>query len=212
MKRRHYERSESSDYGEVEKASTSPKLYRSGMSVFRSISGSEFEDSKNMFINQSSNFLRLVRGEPGQHGLALNLVSLAEVRNKRFKHNCDTQEVIDEIYYELPSLRRRVNLQLGGVGIFGSKNAKLRSVSVAIHEDSRQQIKDERDGIIEILNEYTEGALTRNDWSYNDIPHISLGKIAMDGEIESQHKKLIGSVNEVIPETVNLNRATLHKP
>lgn len=212
MKRRHYDRHETSDYDEFAKVSAPPKLYKSGMAVFRPVGGNELADCKERFLDLSTDFSRLVRGEPGQYGLAVSLVSLAEVRSKRFKHNCDTQEVIDEIYYELPSLRRRVNVQLGRVGIFGAKNTKLRPFSVAIHEDSRQQIKDERDGIIEILNEYTEGALTRNDWSYNDIPHISLGKIAMDGEIESQHKKLIGSVNEVIPETVNLNRATLHKP
>ena len=188
------------------------KLGDSGLSIFRTVGGSELDICKNEFLKQTSNFSRMVRGEIGQHGLSLTLVSLTEVKRQQFKQDIETQEVIDEIYNEVPSLRRHIKVQLGRVGIFGYKNAKQRSVSVSVHEDSRQQVKDERDSILEILDQYTEGITTRDDWFKNEIPHISLGKLLIDGEINYQHRELLKSMTEVVPEELKLDRATFYNP
>lgn len=214
MKRRNFEgrKTSNSHISYHDAYGNGPKLYKTGLAVFRPIDDYELEGCKEIFSKQSSQLSKSVRGEFGQHGLALNLVSLVEVKNQRFKHNIGTQDVIDEIYSDVSSLRRPMNVQLGSVGLFGAKSSRLRSISIAVHENSRQQLKDERNDIIEVLNQYAEGSLSRCDWGDNDVPHISLGKIAMHGEIEEQHRRLIGFINEVIPEEVKLDRAILYNP
>ena len=210
MRKRNFERYETSN--SRNNNGSTIKLDDSGLSIFRAVGGNELDICKDEFLKQTSKFSRMVRGEIGQYGLSLTLVSLVEVKRQQFKQDIETQEVIDEIYDEVPSLRRHLKVRLGRVGVFGYKNAKQRSISVSVHKDSRQQINDERNTILEILNQHTEGTTTRDDWFKNEIPHISLGKLLIDGEINHQHQELLRSMTEVVPEELKLDRATFYNP
>ena len=201
---RHFEREESVVTHSLDKV---------GLSVFRSVGDVSLDGCCEVFANFTIEASAMRRGEADQHGLALNLVSLAEVRLRSFERDVDTQDVINEIYNDVLSLRRPLSIGLQKVGLFGSRDSKLRSVGVAIHEDERSRVYEERDAIIEILNGHATTPLTREDWWTNDIPHISLGKIVMDGMPDHQRRVMLGSMNDAVPqENITLERATLHNP
>jgi hypothetical protein len=197
---------------EVHDADVQDSLNQVGLSVFRSLGGISLDECTRVFNEHTCSASTLKRGEHGQHGKALNLVSLIEVKARDFDGAISTQEVIDEIYDTIPSLRKPLKIGIQKVGIFGGKDSKLRPFGVAIHEDERHKVRDERDAIIDILNEYSMGQLTREDWSLNNVPHISVGRVSMASITEQQHRDMIRGMNEVLPEAVLLDRATLYNP
>lgn len=187
-------------------------LNQVGLSVFRSLGGLSLDECTKVFSDYTNNASTIKRGELDQHGKALNLVSLVEVRHREFDPTVSTQEVIDEIYDNIVSLRKPLKIGVQKIGIFGSRSSIIRSFGVAIHEDDRQIIRDERDDIIAIMNDHAKSQLTRDDWSQNDIPHISIGRVSMASISEHQQRILIAKMNEALPDVVDLDRATLHNP
>jgi len=183
-----------------------------GVSVFRKLGGCSLDRCGEAFNEYTNGVSKITRGEADQYGMALNIVSLLEVRLKSFVSSASTQSVINEIYDSIPSLRKPQTIGIEGIRMFGSSRAKMRSFGVAIHLDERHRIHDERDQVIEILNEHAQTPLTREDWPLNDVPHISIGKILMSSISDRQRKVLISHMNETLPEQVHLDRATLHNP
>ncbi len=197
---------------EVHGSEVLDSLNQVGLSVFRSLGGVCLDDCTRVFNEFTGDVSTIKRGEHDQYGKALNLVSLIEVKSRDFDSSISTQSVIDEIYHSIPSLRKPLRIGIQKVGIFGGKSSKLRPFGVAIHEDERQIVRDERDAVIEILNEYSMNQLTREDWPLNDVPHISIGRVSMSSITEQQRRDMIRNMNEVLPQEVYLDRATLHNP
>lgn len=183
-----------------------------GLSVFRSLGDRSLDECCDVFKDSTRTATTQSRGETNQYGMALSLVSLIEVRARNFDGSISTQEVIDELYDSIPSLRKPMTIGVGRVGMFGGRNSLLRSFGVAIHDDERHRITDQRDAIIEVLNEYSDPPLTRENWSLNDVPHISIGRVSMSSISEFQRRAIIGSMNEALPLAIHLDRATLHNP
>ena len=197
---------------EVHGSEVLDSLNQVGLSVFRSLGGACLDECTRVFNEYTSNASTINRGEQDQYGKALNIVSLIEVRSRDFDGAISTQSVIDEIYDCIPSLRKPLKIGIGKVGIFGGKSSKLRPFGVAIHEDERQTVRDERDAVIEILNEYSMNQLTREDWPQNDVPHITVGKVSMGSISNHQRGILLAKMNDTLPEVIYLDRATLHNP
>lgn len=190
----------------------SDPLNEAGLSVFRRLGSCGLDGCMGAFNEYTNGVSKITRSESGQHGMALTIVGLIEVRTKNFDGLVSSQSAINEIYDSIPSLRKSQNIRISRVAMLGHSSAKLRAFGVSIHPDDRELIRDERDQVIEILNDYAQLPLTREDWSFNDVPHISIGRVSMTSISEDQRRVLITRMNEALPEQIQLDRATLYNP
>lgn len=183
-----------------------------GLSVFRRINTGELDDCSRVFSEYTNNLLTIERNTGQEYGLAINLMGLYETKLKKFIGSISVQEALDEIYDSVPTLKKPLTLKLNRVALFGKEKHVIRSVGAVIHKDDRGQLKEERNNIIKVLSDYTSQPLTRNDWDYNNLPHISVGRIHTSGLLPGQQRVLFNRMNETLPDVVHIDRATLHNP
>ena len=183
-----------------------------GISVFRPpIDGSDLFDMHRFFSAAGKIVTLISRGDKGTKPMALSQVMKQEIRNNKPAYiNVNAKEASNHIYDEIPSLRRQLTARLGRIGIFGSRNSSFLIVGVSLHEDEWQAVNDERKEIITALEDIARPPENFEfNWVNRRIPHVSLGKID-SSHYDEFRSSYIEPLKDVMPETITLQRATIH--
>lgn len=184
-----------------------------GLSVYREVRDQpSFDRVLKVFDQATTNLGRRLRGESLDHKPALYLLEISEVkRNRSLIGHIALREAIDDIYESVPSLRRPLALGVGGVCMVGTCKDPLRTIGLSFDEATNTAVREERAGILNVLEEYGLGDGAEYRWIQQQTPHIALGRVSTDAP-PSMFRDIVGKVGSVAPPTLGLERAVIHNP
>ncbi len=193
------------------------KIARSVISIHREVKGNQFDDViQSVFEKCPPEYLVGIRGKGTEKiGPAVNILQSNESRQLLSTSNISAQEIIDELYDEIPSLRKTKKIETEGVEPFGWQNSRHISLSYTIEEDAvYDEILHERcdsiDKINEMIREESSGNLCDQKTLSRTRLHLSVVKLALD--TPDYYKELIkDAMINAMPKDILLCNASIVK-
>ena len=188
-----------------------PKLKDTGLAVSRNI-GTQLDDAISAFKHNSAGYRMSTMGEDGN---TKPKITQLEKRETLFQSNLPlladlaNQDVIDELYDGVVSLRKRLNVHVGKMALFGKFNSNSKSVALVLTDESAEQVKQERQKILSIIEQMSCGDLGECAW-IDSTPHITLGRINYPmprGQFNNMRDSVLGACPR---EEITLDRADYH--
>lgn len=190
-------------------------LRHPGIAVFREIGTSgqlELGAAMEVFEATTRSCVRVVRGLHDKPP-ALNQLQINEVKENQPLGHLATGQAIDALYKKVPSLRKRLAVNLGTVGVFGNPRSNpMCYIGIALDSSSIDPVNQERKNIISTLEELAQvGADEECYWLERKVPHISLGMIPSDTPL-TEVGLIKEGIRRSIPAQLVLRGATLYDP
>ncbi len=192
-----------------------PNLGAFGMSVYRTVAGQQLSGATEAFEIATER----VTSDPRANGVAFNALTLLErsevKRQRAMLGRVPIKAAIDGVFEDVPSLRKPIEVALGGIGIFGNHKASFVSLGYRVVGESLEAARQERLDIInsmESLSEVDEYARTF-DWDHRSRPHITLGRVptALLRDPVTANP-VFDALRQAMPDVVTVHRATLLDP
>ena len=186
-----------------------------GISVFRRLSGPAVTPLLDIFNNATRGLPVISRASGTEKEHFLTLVQMLEFqKNREYLGSLCIRNVMDAIYNEVPSLRKKVSVKINEdhpVKIFNSRNSIQRSISVLLDPESEAFLKAERREVLSVIEDLTCFDNKDFDWLLDPTPHVSLGKILVKEVSPERVKGVVRDIESNLPEEFTLNMATIHK-
>jgi len=136
-----------------------PSVAWRGISIFRVPTNGVLGGVIQVFSEQCAEMgiTNSERGIGPEHPPALNQLQIKEikVRGERFS-NVLARVALNDIYQNVYSLQRRLDVGFERIKLFGSPKNPIRSVGITFNEESRNMLIAERDGIRVELEEMSD--------------------------------------------------------
>lgn len=189
-------------------------LKDTGISVFRSLGNTALTSLVGIFNDASLGLPAISRASATEKDHALTLVQMLEFKkNRKYLGSLGIFNVVDTIYHEVPSLRKKVSVKIHEdhpVKIFSNQNNLQRPISVVLDPASEAMIKSERREVLSVIESLTCFESEDFDWLLDPTPCISLGKILVKEVPPERIRTVIASIESNLPEAISLNKATIH--
>ena len=181
-----------------------------GMAVFRSVETEQLDDTFEAMTRSIGHIILRHRRDPNQRPMAISLLEMGEAKRQSPLGRVAIKEALDEIYCNVPSLRRSITLRPYNFGLIGRWNSNTLSVGILFDHEGSDQLRDEREEIKAVL-ETLGDSVADFDWYRSYRPHVSLATIptSRKGELSDE---IYHGMFQNLPEQIRAERATLFHP
>jgi len=186
-------------------------IRETGLSIFRPVNPDQLYCISS--IIDSKPYITVARNRDSEKGHAISMLELVETRrNYEEIGSLITSEVIKQIYDQVPSLRRTVQVTASRLTILGNFKDAQKPVCIVFDDDSANKLAQERGNIFTILEENTATEGYQLKTSYREkIPHISICRIPTDYDLQARNT-LLRVLESNLPESINVKPATFYMP
>ena len=181
-----------------------------GLSVFRSFESSQFDPVFHTLEEVLGDAVIRIRGRGMEKPPMVSLLEINEVKRQRALGRLPVREVINEVYESIGSLRHEIAAIPSRVQLLGRSGSKGKVLVAVFEDETERQLAGERIQILETLEGLAEAPYEFN-WLQHKRPHISLARITAS-QVEKATAEVRYKIQQSLPPTVALHRATLHNP
>lgn len=151
-----------------------------------------------------------IRGQGMEKPPAVSLIEVNEVIRQRALGRVPVREAIDKLYKSIDTLRHGVTAAPSRIQFLGRGEHNNKALVVMFDESTAIQLTDERMQMLQTLEGLAE-APYEFSWLSHKRPHISLARMPAS-QIEKATAEVWDKMEQSLPPTVVLDRATLHNP
>ena len=155
-------------------------------------------------------------GSNGDRRFGLTQIEHNETRSLSVPSDVATEDILNDIYDSVPTIRKPITVNVQGTRILSNRHNRFKILSIGFDEASNQAILAERQSIQTIIDQYTQDTydeeLPTTRWKQNPKPHVSLAKFPAKSFNDRKIQAIGRAVNEALPETLRLERASLINP
>jgi hypothetical protein len=181
------------------------------MAVFRQVHPNQLNDAFEATRLVLAGLMKSIRGE-FDHESSVSLLELKEATKQRPLGKVAVRDAMDSVYDEVGSLRRGITVRPSGIAFMSRKKHHERSLAVTLAQDDTDFLMEERQNIIQSLEELAARPLVHNfNWLRDKVPHISLGKIAL-GKADLITEEMVRPILEALPSEVRIGKGVLYSP
>lgn len=181
-----------------------------GLSVFRSFESSQFDSVFHTLEEVLGDAVIRIRGQGMERPPVVSLLEINEVKRQKALGRLPVRETINEVYESIGSLRHGIAAIPSRVQLLGRSGSKSKVLVTMFEEETERQLAGERTQILETLEGLAVTPYEFN-WLHQKRPHISLARMSAS-QIEKATAEVRYKIQQSLPPTVALHRATLYNP